>query len=71
MHSAPVTRFNRLKARGRKDAPLDWNSFRERDLREISVGLGGVFALSDLMILNEGTIEELRESARGVVEKVC
>jgi dephospho-CoA kinase len=71
VHSAPVTRFKRLQARGRKDAPLDWKSFRERDLREISVGLGGIFALSNLMILNEGTIEELREAAREVVEKVC
>ncbi len=71
VHSAPTTRFNRLQARGRNDAPLDWQSFRERDLREISVGLGGVFALSDLMILNEGSIEELRETSRGIVEKIC
>jgi hypothetical protein len=30
-------------------------------LREISVGLGGVIALADTMIINEGSIEELRQ----------
>jgi len=70
VHSSPATRFDRLQDRGRKDAPIDWLSFKERDLRELSVGLGGVIALSNLMIVNERTLEEFREASREVVERV-
>lgn len=68
VHASPSTRFKRLQERGRKDAPLDRESFRERDLREISVGLGGVIALSDIMLVNEGTLEELRSLVRNKIE---
>ncbi|MEM4734429.1 MAG: AAA family ATPase [Candidatus Thorarchaeota archaeon] len=64
VHSSPKTRFRRLQSRGREDAPPDWKTFRERDLREISVGIGGVIALSDNMIINEGDLESLRENGR-------
>jgi dephospho-CoA kinase len=70
VHSSPKTRYNRLQSRNRKDAPEKWEVFRERDLREISVGLGGVIALSDHMIVNESSIEELREKARKIMESV-
>ena len=68
VHSSPSTRFTRLCERGRDDAPQEWASFRERDLREISIGLGGVIALSDVILINEGTLEELQASARRTVE---
>ncbi len=68
VHASPSTRFERLQNRGRKDAPIDQASFRERDLREISVGLGGVIALSDIMLVNEGTVEEIRSLARKRIE---
>jgi dephospho-CoA kinase len=70
VHAAPNVRFNRLRDRGRDDAPQEWVTFRERDLREISVGLGAVIALSDIMLINEGTIEEFRENARAIVEEL-
>jgi dephospho-CoA kinase len=66
VHSAPSSRFERLRQRGREDAPPDWVTFRERDLREISVGIGGVIALSDIMVVNEGSIEEFRECIQGI-----
>ena len=69
VHSSPSTRFSRLRDRGRSDAPKDWATFRERDLREISVGLGGVIALSTIMIINEGSIEELRKAAKSLTEE--
>ncbi|MHA1909225.1 MAG: AAA family ATPase [Candidatus Thorarchaeota archaeon] len=69
VHAAPSTRFERLRTRGRIDAPTNWDIFKERDLREISVGAGGVIALSDVMILNEGTIEELRKVSENVVKR--
>lgn len=70
VHSSPSTRFTRIRQRGRDDAPQEWASFRERDLREISVGLGGVIALSDIILINEGTLEELKASARDAVESL-
>ena len=70
IHSSPATRFSRLKDRGRKDAPQDWVTFRERDLREIGVGLGGVIALSTIMIVNEGSIEELCQAASDLTEEI-
>lgn len=69
VHTSPSTRFTRLKSRGRDDAPLEWESFRERDLREISIGLGGVIAMSDIMLINEGTIEELQEASKEIMKR--
>ncbi|MHA1771145.1 MAG: AAA family ATPase [Candidatus Thorarchaeota archaeon] len=70
VHSAPLTRFTRLQSRGRKDAPPDFDTFRERDLREISVGLGGVIALADIMIVNEDSLESLQENIRRAVRRL-
>ncbi|MFW9925168.1 MAG: AAA family ATPase [Candidatus Thorarchaeota archaeon] len=69
VHSSPKVRFNRLRSRARDDAPQEWEAFRERDLRELSVGLGGVIALSDIMLINEGTLDELKELAHNVVKR--
>lgn len=69
VHASPSVRFERLRTRGRNDAPPDWATFRERDLREISVGLGGVISLSDIMLVNEGTLEEFQEITRSMVER--
>ncbi|UCH05125.1 MAG: flagellar hook-basal body complex protein FliE [Candidatus Thorarchaeota archaeon] len=69
IHSSPKTRFSRLKNRGREDDPKDWDVFRERDLREISVGLGAVIALSDIVIINEATLEHLEKEAEGLVQR--
>ncbi|MHA2377991.1 MAG: AAA family ATPase [Candidatus Thorarchaeota archaeon] len=69
IHSSPKTRFSRLKDRGREDDPTDWAVFRERDLREISVGLGAVIALSDIVIINEGTLEHLEIEADLLMER--
>ena len=69
VHSSPKTRFSRLQKRGRKDDPQDWATFRERDLREVSVGLGTVIALSDIVLVNEGTIEELHSESKVLVQR--
>jgi len=70
VHTAPKDRFNRLKERNRDDAPPSWDVFRERDLREISVGLGGVIALSDIMIVNDGTLEEFQKRSVELVKRL-
>jgi dephospho-CoA kinase len=70
VHTRPRLRFERLRARNREDAPGDWEVFRERDLREISVGLGGVIALSDIMIINEDTLESFQNQVNRLVQRL-
>jgi dephospho-CoA kinase len=54
IHSSPETRFTRLVERRRSDDPLSWETFLERDRRELSVGVGSVIACADFMLINEG-----------------
>ncbi len=70
VHTSPKKRYARLRERNREDAPPSWEVFRERDIREISVGLGGVIALSDIMLVNEGTIIELQEQSKILVKRL-
>ncbi len=70
IHASPKTRFQRLLSRGRSDDPKTWDTFRERDNRELNVGLGHVIALADYVIINEGTIAELHSSLKAVLPKL-
>jgi dephospho-CoA kinase len=70
VHSSPRERFNRLRERNRDDAPPSWEIFRERDIREISVGLGSVIALSDIMIVNDGTLVEFQNQSMDLVKRL-
>ena len=70
VHTSPKKRYSRLRERNRADAPPSWEVFKERDLREISVGLGGVIALSDIMLVNESTLDQLRKEAREIAKKM-
>ena len=54
IHASPETRFKRLFKRKRSDDPASWETFLERDWRELHVGVGDVIASSDVMIVNEG-----------------
>jgi dephospho-CoA kinase len=68
VHSSPETRFGRLFRRRRSDDPKGWQTFIERDLRELSVGQGNVIAMADYMIVNEGTLEEFKTKIHDVLE---
>lgn len=70
IHSSPETRFQRLFQRQRSDDPKRWDTFLERDLREISVGLGNAIATADYMIVNEGTKTEFERKASEVLEDI-
>jgi dephospho-CoA kinase len=70
IHASPETRFKRLFRRGRSDDPRTREVFMERDLRELSVGLGDVIATADYLIVNEGTKAQLERRIRKVLEKV-
>ncbi len=69
IHSSPETRFKRLFKRKRSDDPASWETFLERDWRELRVGLGSVIASADVMIVNEGKRTELKEEVEGFLEK--
>lgn len=72
-HASPEARFQRLFRRKRSDDPQGWESFRQRDMRELSVGLGNVIATADYMIINEGpkiqTEKQIHNLLRKVTEK--
>ena len=70
VHASPQVRFKRILKRKRPGDSKSWNEFVERDIVELSFGLGNVIALADYMIVNEGTIEELREMAKKVLKEI-
>ena len=53
VHASPETRFRRLYRRRRSDDPDGWELFHERDMRELSVGLGNAIAMAEHIIINE------------------
>ncbi len=68
IHASPQTRFQRLFIRRRSDDPKNWNTFKERDLRELSIGIGNVIAMADHMVVNEGTRSQLKREVGQVLE---
>ena len=51
--ASPERRFELLKERGRKDDPLTYEMFVERDGRELGVGIGKAIALADETVSNQ------------------
>jgi dephospho-CoA kinase len=70
VHSSPETRFRRLYSRQRSDDPKNWAIFRERDLRELSVGLGNAIAMAEHVIVNEGTLSAAESRAAEVLREI-
>lgn len=70
IHSSPETRFQRLYRRRRSDDAADRDIFNERDMRELSVGLGSAVALAEHVIINEEPAGIVKEKIRKVLEKV-
>jgi len=70
VHASPETRLRRLVARGREDDPRTLSHFRERDKRELQVGIGNAIAMADYMLVNEGDIEEFKEKVRKLLRRV-
>lgn len=70
VHASPKTRYERMKRRGRADDIGSYEAFLARDIRELGWGLGDVIATADVMLVNEGTLEEFRGAARGALERL-
>jgi dephospho-CoA kinase len=68
--ASPERRFQLLKERGRKDDPITYQMFVERDRRELGVGIGRAIALADETVSNQhATPERLAAEIAQVVER--
>jgi dephospho-CoA kinase len=70
VHASPETRFKRLFHRQRSDDPKNWEIFHERDMRELSVGLGNAIAMAEHMIVNEGSLETAKKQAATILKRI-
>jgi len=70
IHASPKTRYQRLFRRKRSDDPTNWETFMQRDLRELGIGMGAVIAAADHMIVNEGTVAQLKKKIRQVIKEL-
>lgn len=70
IHASPKTRFERLKKRGREDAPQTWGEFNDRDNRELDWGLGRVIARADYMIINDSSLEDFYSKVRDLLKQL-
>jgi len=70
IHASPEMRFRRLFQRKRSDDPKGWETFMERDSRELSVGIGAAIATADYIIMNEGTKAQLKRKTQEVLKEV-
>jgi len=60
IHASPESRFKRLLKRRRSDRPRNWTEFKERDERELKVGVGKLIAIADRVVENEDTKNDLK-----------
>jgi dephospho-CoA kinase len=70
VHASPETRFKRLNTRRRSDDTAEWQIFHERDMRELSVGLGSAIAMAEYVIINDNSIEETRAKIEEILSRV-
>jgi len=60
VHASPEIRFVRLSQRGRSDDPKNYETFHERDMRELGVGLGNAIAMSEKILTNDNSMESFK-----------
>lgn len=70
IHASPETRFKRLSNRGRSDDPKTWEVFHERDMRELSVGIGSAIAMAQFMIINESSQEVAKAKVKEALKEI-
>lgn len=70
VHASPETRFKRLFNRRRSDDPDRWEVFRERDMRELSVGVGNVIAMAEQIIVNDNSMEQVKAKVLETLQRI-
>jgi len=71
VYASPDIRFQRLKER-KKERPIkNYNEFKTRDYSEIEgTDKGGPIAIADYMIINEGSLYNLRKNIISIIKKI-
>jgi len=67
IHASPERRYKYLQARGRADSPNSFQSFESRDRRELSVGIGESIALADEVVINKGSVDDLKKEVSALL----
>ena len=67
IHASPETRYRRLMERKREDDSTTLEKIKERDERELRWGIGVVIAMADVIIVNEGSLEEFRKNVKEIL----
>jgi dephospho-CoA kinase len=70
VEAAHEIRQKRALNRSRKDDSNDVEKIKERDRRELRWGLGVVIASADVVVSNEGGIEEFRDKVRKILDGI-
>ena len=70
VHASPRTRFNRLMNRRRSDDTAEWQVFHERNMRELSVGLGNVIAMAEQMVVNDNSFGEVKAKVKESLQRI-
>jgi dephospho-CoA kinase len=63
-------RFELLKNRNRTDAPITWEEFNKRDEREAKWGIKNALEQADYILINNGTLNDLEESFKELLEVI-
>ncbi len=63
-------RLERILRRKREDDIKDVKGLIERDLRELSWGIGSVISLADYMVVNDGTLEEFKDASQSLLNRI-
>ncbi len=69
IHASPKTRYERLTRRGREDDSLSLEDINRRDKRELGWGIGNVVSMADIILTNEGSLEEFRGKIKQILEE--
>jgi len=71
VHAPPKVRYERVLSRKRLDDPFEVKKLIERDLRELSFGVGSVIAMADEILINKGkTYEEFLTECKTFVKRL-
>jgi len=68
IHASARTRCERILGRGRSDDPASLDRFHHRDEREMGWGIGKAIERADVAIENEGSLEELEEKVKRIID---
>ena len=70
VEASQETRYKRLVARGRSDAPESFDDFKERETRESGWGIGKAIKMADVVISNDGSLETFKQDVLKLLEEL-